>query len=461
MATTQKTNPPIKKKSSKTKQHSLPVIDPHRAGIDIGSTFHMVCVPHRDGPPDVHSFGTTTRQLRKLVELLKERGVTSVAMESTSVYWIPLFELLEAAGLQPLLVNARLLHKVPGRKSDVRDCQWIQTLHCCGLLRGSFRPDGAITALRALTRQCANLVEEQTKAVHWLQKALDQMNVQVHRAVTEITGTTGLSIVRAIVAGQRDPVILAQLRDPRCKKSVEQIAEHLEGTWREEHLFNLKQALALYDMLQDQIEQYEQQIRLQMEALVPQERRNQAAPAHPKPNKAHSQSQDPQLRETLWRFSGVDLTTIDGIGTGLARLILTEVGPRLDAFATEGDFVSWLHLCPRADISGGKVLPKKGNGYGANRIGNMLRMAAVALSQSKSALGAQFRRKARATSGAVAVFSMARKLAVFVYRLLRYGQKYIDLGAEFDEARFQEKRLQSLQNQVKAIGYQLVPLSTA
>jgi transposase len=452
-------NPPVKPKKKSNKEAELPVLDPLRAGIDIGSTFHSVCVPDGKGASEVHTFKTTTQELRKLVELLKGRGVSSVAMESTSVYWIPVYELLEEAGLRPELVNARQLHKVPGRKTDVRDCQWIQKLHSCGLLRGSFRPEAEIVAVRALTRQCANLVAEQTRTVHWMQKALDQMNVQVHRAVTDITGATGLSIIRAIVTGEHNPGELAKLRDPRCRKQAAEIAEHLEGTWKPEHLFNLQRALEHYDFLQGQIDQYEAQVQRQLSALASPDRMGATPPRHPKSDKA--KKQDPELHQTLWQVSGVDLTTIDGVSTTLARTILTEVGPRLEAFPTEKDFVSWLRLCPKTAISGGKTLPKKAsNSYGANRIGNTLRMAAMALSKSKSALGAQYRRKARAKSGQIAVFATARKLAVLIYRLLRYGQAYVDLGADVDEARFQEKRLQSLQNQVNAFGYKLVPIAT-
>ena len=452
-------NPPIKPTKTRKKEAVLPVVDPWRAGIDIGSTFHSVCVPDGQGGSEVYTFKTTTRELRKLVELLKSRGVTSVAMESTSVYWIAIYELLEEASLRCELVNARQLHKVPGRKTDVRDCQWIQKLHTCGLLRGSFRPQAGVVSVRALTRQCTNLINEQTRTVHWMQKALDQMNVQVHRAVTDISGATGMAIVEAIVAGEHNAAELAKLRDPRCKKQAAEIAEYLEGTWKPEHLFNLQRALEHYNFLQRQIDQYEAQVQRQLAAMAPPDRLERPVPNHPKSIKARKQ--DPQLHQTLWQVSGVDLTTIDGVSTKLARTILTEVGPRLESFPSEKDFVSWLRLCPKTAISGGKTLPRKtSNSYGANRIGNTLRIAAMSLAKSKSALGAQYRRKARAKSGKIAVFATARKLAVLIYRLLRYGQAYVDLGADVDEARFQNKRLESLQSQVNAIGYRLVPIAT-
>lgn len=450
----------VQKRKDPTKD--LPVLNPKAGGIDIGSVEHYVCAPNREDPSsEVHRFATTTPQLRRLVELLKSRGVTSVAMESTSVYWIPLYEMLEEAGIEPVLVNARQLHKVPGRKTDVADCQWIQKLHACGLLRGSFRPDEKITAVRSLTRQCANLAVEQTKAVAWMQKSLDQMNVQVHRAVTDLTGTTGLAIVRAIVAGQRDPLALAAHRDPRCHKSVAQIAEHLEGNWKPEHLFNLERALELYDHLQSQIVKYDQHIRRMLEEMAPQERRGAPAPKVSPSLKARGKTVQEPLRATLWRMSGVDLTTINGIGAGLAQIILTEVGPDLAAFPTEKDFVSWLHLCPRTAISGGQPLTKKRNGYGANRLGGMLRMAALALARSATALGAQFRRLARRKSGKIAVFATARKLAQLVYRLLRFGQPYVDIGEKAEETRYLARRLQNLATHATELGYKLIPQAAA
>src|SRR5712691_12834568 len=240
---------------------ALPVVRPRVAGLDIGSAQHWVCGPARaDGAPNVRVFGTTTDQLKELADWLADQHVESVAMESTSVYWIPIYELLESRGIEVVLVNARQLHNVPGRKTDFSDCQWLQLLHSCGLLRGSFRPGEAITRLRALQRQLANLVAERTRCVQWMQKALDHMNVQVHRAVTDLTGVTGLAIVRAIVGGERDPARLALHRDPRCAKSAEQIAQYLTGTWRDEHLFNLASALRLFDVLTTEIASYDERL---------------------------------------------------------------------------------------------------------------------------------------------------------------------------------------------------------
>jgi transposase len=442
----------------------LPVLRGEVAGIDVGSTQHWVSSPPKpDGTPNVGRFGTTTVEMEKIAGWLAAEGVKSVAMESTGVYWIPLYELLESRGIGVVLVNARQLKHVPGRKSDMLDCQWLQTLHACGLLRGSFRPEERICALRSLMRECANLIEERTRAVQRMQKALDQMNVQVHRAVSDITGTTGMGIIRAIVAGERDPLALAGLRDKRCQKSPAQFAEHLRGTWREEHLFNLAMHLDLYDKLGQMIEAYRLKIAKLMEALGSPDRRDQQPPQHPNPTKAKAieRAGDQPLRQTLWRMSGVDLTRIDGINVGVAGVALTEIGPELSAFPTEHHFTSWMRLAPNRSVSGGKVLKKKRNAAGATRLANALRQAACSLQRSDTALGGQFRRLARRKGYSVAVFAMARKLAVLIYRMLRYGQDYIDEGLAAYEERFKQRRLQNIRNTARQMGYQITPIPLA
>ncbi len=448
-----------KKSRAKVDPLALPAIRPDVAGIDVGSKEHWVAAPPAaDGTPNVRCFGTTTDQLQALADWLKEQGVTSVAMESTHVYWIPLFELLESRGFEVLLVNARQLHHTPGRKTDISDCQWLQVLHRCGLLRGSFRPAEAISRIRALQRQLANLVAERTRCVQWMQQALDQMNVQVHRAVSELTGVTGMAIVRDIVGGQRDPERLAQHRDARCQKSPEEIARHLVGNWREEHLFNLASALRIYDAYGLELESYEKRIAKELEALEPAARREQAVPEHPNRIKetAIRARGEQATRTRLWRVAGVDLTRIDGIGATVAQVVISEVGTDFTPFPTEKHFVSWLRLSPPRSISGGKLLKKRRNSVGASRIAAALRMAATAVRRSKSALGAAYRRLARRKGATVAVFAIARKLAQYVYRMMRYGQDYVDIGEQEYERRHMQQRLHSLRETARALGYKLV-----
>jgi transposase len=448
------------KKTMTKKPRTLAPLQPMVAGIDIGSVEHWVCGPPKaDGEPNIRMFGTTTPDLNELVGWLVAEGVTSAAMESTSVYWIPLYELLDARGIEPVLVNARQLHNVPGRpKTDCKDCQWLQQLHSYGLLQGSFRPTEAITRLRALQRQMANLVAERGRHIQWMQKALDQMNVQVHRAVSDLNGKTGLAIVRAIVGGERDPVRLAALRDTRCRKSVEQIARHLTGTWREEHLFNLASALRGHDFVEAELAAYDARMLQELEALQPPERHTLPLPRHPNATKERNIKSrgDTALRAALWRFAGFDLTRIDAINAGVAQIVLTEIGPDLTAFPTEDRFISWLRLCPRTPISGGKPLKKRRNALGSSRIAGALRMAALAVSRSKTAIGAYFRRIARHKGGAVAVFATARKLATLVYRMVCYGHDYVDEGEQAYEARFQAKRLAALERTAKDLGFTLV-----
>lgn len=453
----------LRKKKSKKQilATAMPVIRANVAGIDLGSRSHWVAGPVCKGEPaNVQEFGTTTSRLNELADWLEEQDVESVAMESTSVYWIPIYELLESRGIEVLLVNARHLGNVPGRKTDVLDCQWIQLLHSCGLLRGSFRPDEAICVLRTLKRQCAGLVEERTKYIQWMQKALTQMNVQVHHAVTDITGHTGLSIIRSIVEGERDPQKLALHRDKRCKKSIDEIAEHLTGNWRKEHLFNLETSLRLYDQIQEMIESYEAKMIEEMTHLYPDERREEQVPSHPNPVKEKNIQRrgDKKMREALWRLTGKDLCRIDGISAQSALIMVTEVGFDLSAFDTEKKFVSWLRLSPRHGISGGKPLKKKKGGTGATRVATVLRLSAMALKNSKTALGAYFRRISRHKGFNVAMFATARKLATLIYRMLRYGADYVDTGEQAYEKQFLERRLSGLKASAKSMGYEIKPL---
>lgn len=452
-----------RKKQQKAKK-GFNVIRTQAAGIDLGSREHYVaCPPKADGEANVKHFGTTTPQLHLLCDWLEEEGIESIAMESTGVYWIPIYELLEDRGFEVLLANASSLSRVPGRKTDMLDCQWIQLLHSCGLLRGSFRPDEAICAVRAIKRQWSNLVRERTKAVQWMQKSLDQMNVKVHHAVSEITGKTGMSIVRAIVSGERDPYKLAENRDKRCKKSPDEIAEHLVGNWRSDHLFNLEMALNLYDHLQEIIVSYESKLLEKLEELQPPERKNESVPTHPNPikEKAIKGRGDQELREALWRLTGVDLTRIDGINSETAMIVITEIGLDLSAFPSEKDFISWLRLAPRYGITGGKPIKGKKNAMGSTRIANVLRMSSLSLKNSKTALGAYYRRLSRRKDASVAIFATARKLATLIFRMLRYGQDYVDIGEQTYEKQFEQRRLAGLKNSLIAMGYTVIPNNNA
>ena len=326
--------------SSRRQLQGLPVIRRNVAGVDLGSERHWVCAPTQDGSGrEIASFGATTLELLRLAEWLKARQVESVAMESTGVYWIAPHEVLEAQGLQVLLVDTRQLARVQGRdkKTDPSDCEWIQRLHSCGLLRGSFRPEEAVCMLRTLVRDKANLVAESGDWLRRMQKSLDQMNVRVHRAVSDIDGVTGMAILRAIAGGERDAQKLAQLRDRRCSKTQQEIAEQLTGHWREDHLFSLQQALKMYDAVQERIAAYEQEILRKLgEMEEPGQRRQTALPLN-NANKARAIQKRGQesKRQALYRMSGVDITQIDALGVETVEVVLSEYGPDLSRFPTE------------------------------------------------------------------------------------------------------------------------------
>jgi len=452
----------VKSKDHKRLPRSLKTIQANAAGIDLGSREHWVCGPPReDGTPNVERFGTTTLELFRLADWLKEQGVKTVVMESTGVYWIPLFEILDSRGLEVLLVNARHISNVPGRKTDMLDCQWIQLLHGCGLLRGSFRRSDDICQLRSRMRARNTMVEQRSDWVRRMQKALDQMNVCVHHAVSDITGVTGMAIIRAIVDGERDPHALARLRDACCRKSEKQIAEELTGNWRPEHLFNLRQALKMYDQLCAVIEDYNAEILTYIRKHQPEEAGSAPAPAHCSKSKARTltkRGQEP-LRQPLYGFSGFDLTTIDGIGVDTASVILSELGLDFTMFPDESHVVSYLRLAPNVSISAGKKVPSKFKPTTCTRVSTALRLAALTLRNSKSALGGFYRRLAWRKGASVALFATARKVAQLVYRLVRYGQAYVDTGAETYDAGFNHRRLTFCDKVLSLIGYTAQPLT--
>ena len=453
-----------KNKIRKRLDRSLVTIQPHAAGIDLGSREHWVAGPPKEEQtPNVERFGTTTPELLRLADWLEDQGVKSVAMESTGVYWIPLFEILDSRGFEVILANARQINHVPGRKTDMIDCQWLQLLHACGLLRGSFRPSDDICRLRALIRERNTMVDQRSDWVRRMQKNLDQMNVCVHHAVSDITGVTGMAIIRAIVNGERDPNALARMRDRRCRKSEVQIAEHLTGNWRPEHLFNLRQALKMYDQLCSAVSDYENEILAYLKALQPAD--DNDTPPPPPSSKAKAKNiakrgQEP-LRQALYRISGFDLTSIDGIGVDTASQIISELGTDFTAFPNESHFVSYLRLAPNLSISAGKKVPSKSKASTCTHVAKALRMAAVTLRRSQTALGAYYRRISWHKGASVAVFATARKLAQLIYRLVRYGQAYVDAGAQSYESQFNHRRLKYYTKTLKTMGYKVEPLSTA
>jgi transposase len=458
-----------KQKNDKSKKNRRPIqsletIQSNAAGVDLGSREHWVAgPPQEDKVPNVERFGTTTPELLRLADWLTQQGVKSVAMESTGVYWIPLFEILDSKGFEVLLANARQVTHVPGRKTDMLDCQWLQLLHACGLLRGSFRPSDDICRLRALFRERNTMVDQRSDWVRRMQKSLDQMNICVHHAVSDITGVTGMRIIRAIDDGERDPQALARMRDRRCRKSEKQIAAELTGNWRSEHLFNLRQALKMYDQLCAVVADYDSEILAYLQALQPEDTNDTAVPALASKAKARGiikRGQEP-LRQALYRVSGFDMTTIDGIGVDTASVVVTELGLDFTTFPGEGNFVSYLRLAPNLSISAGKKVPSKSKASTCTRVASALRLAALTLRNSKTALGAYYRRVAWRKGASVAVFATARRLAQLIYRLVRYGQAYVDAGAKAYEARFNQRRLKFYTKALKNMGYNVEPLATA
>lgn len=432
------------------------------AAIDVGSKEHWACAPAIEGDKrEVKVFGATTPELEKLALWLKERKVASVALESTGVYWIPVHEVLENHGFEVVLVDTRQLARVPGRrKTDRRDCEWTQRLHSCGLLPAAFRPPEQICMLRTLVRDKANLVAEQGDWLRRMQKSLDQMNVRVHRAVADLEGATGMAIVRAIVKGERDAQQLAKLRDSRCQKTEQEIAEQLTGHWREDHLFSLGQALKMYDAIQERIQEYERAILDKLAEMEREECQGKEAPELKNNNKAKIIRKRGQeaMRQALYRMSGEDLTAIDAVGVETVQVVISEYGTELSVFPTEKEFISHVTLAPHQAMSGGKPVKKrKKRGSASSRVGAALRMAASSLRHSQTALGAYYRQIARHKGADVAVFATARKLAALIYRSLRWGKAYVDEGAEAYEKRYREARCRRLTAMAQELGFQLAP----
>ena len=435
-------------------------MNPNAAGIDCGSATHYVAVPTDRDPTPVRAFQTFTADLHRLADWLTACGVTTVAMESTGVYWIPLYEILEGRGFDVVLVNARHVKNVPGRKTDVVDCQWIQELHSVGLLRGSFRPTAAIAALRAYLRHRETLVQSAATHVQRMQKALVQMNLQLPIVISDITGVTGLRILRDIIAGQTDPHALAQHRDHRCQASEAEITAALTGHYRPEHVFVLQQNLELFDAYQRQLAACDAAIEAHVLTLAAQA----PTPASPVPaarTRKKPRNNEPrfEIRTPLHQLTGVDLTQIDAIGPYSALRLLSEIGTDMSRWPTEKHFTSWLTLAPHNKISGGRLLSSKTQ-RSANRAAAILRMAAMTLGRTDTALGAFYRRLAYRVGKAKAITATARKLAILVYRTLRDGLVYQDPGAAAYDAQHRGRVLHRLRQRAAHLGFSLLNRET-
>lgn len=432
----------------------LSTINAAAAGIDIGATFHVVAVPaDRDGRP-VRTFRSFSGDLYALADWLRAVGITTVAMESTSVYWIPVFEILEARGFEVLLVNARTVKHVPGRKTDVNDAQWLQQLHQHGLLRGSFRPRDEIVRLRAYLRHRERLLDYAAAHVQHMQKALMQMNVQLHHVVSDITGVTGMRIIRAIVAGTHAPEVLATYRDVRCAASEETIRAALTGNYRPEHVFVLRQALELYEVHHAKVAACD----VEIEAVLGTLNADRVAPEAPLPAVRHAKSRNEptiEVRSALYTLLGADLSQIHGFGPYTVLRLVAECGDDMTKWPTAKHFTSWLSLAPGNKISGGRLLSSQTR-RSSNRAAALLRIGAVNIGRTQTALGAFYRRLAARVGKAKAVTATARKLAIVFYNALRFGMTYVDPGASYYEDRYRQRVLHNLQRRAHDLGFVLV-----
>ena len=430
----------------------LNIQHPNAAGIDIGSSSHFAAVPTDRSETPVREFGCYTEDLNTLAMWLLECGITIVALESTGVYWIQVFEVLEAHGIEVMLVNARSVKNVSGRKSDVLDCQWLQQLMSFGLLSSAFRPPADVCALRAISRQRDTLLQDQARCVQRMQKALTQMNLQLTNVITDITGQTGMNIIRAIVAGERNPLELAKHRNYRIKASEVEIAKSLEGTWKAEHLFCLSQALSLYDTYRALIADAD----AKLESLIAPLRRQDVKAAKGKTKRGGKNAPGFDVQAALREWAGVDLTQIGGIDVCTALKVLVELGTDLSKFKTAKHFCSWLGLCPGTRISGGKRLSGASKRI-PNRVARALKLAAQGLHRSQCGLGAYYRRTAARLGKGKAITATAHKLARLVYALLTQGTEYVQQSqAEYD-AKFQNRTFKYLQLKAKSLGFDLVP----
>ena len=446
-------------------------VNANAAGVDIGAVEIVACVAGDATTQIVKAFGNYTVDLQAIGKWLKEYDIKTVAMESTGVYWIPLFEELERQGFECLLISSRSLRRVPGRKSDIQDAQWIQTLHSYGLLESSFRPQAELIALRTMLRHRTQLLEHRAPHILHIQKALLQMNVQLSQALSDVTGETGLNIIRAIVAGERDPQKLAALRDRNCKKSAEEIGKALTGTWRDEHLFIVKQSLEMYDFYTKQVETCDAEIDRMYATTRPDWEAGELKPLPQKKRNSHSKNapqNKEEIRQHLKRISGVDISVVDGFGVSLAQTVIMEVGTDMSKFPSEKHFCSWLGLAPKHEISGAKIL-KNRTLKTKNRAGQAFRtlaphcvwcsagVAAQSVKRSDCVFGSLFRRLRSRLDNRQATVACAHAIARVVYRMLKYQVEYETISVEEYEQKYKEQQIKYMKKKAAKLGFQLVP----
>jgi transposase len=438
---------------------SLECVNLNAAGIDIGSSEHWVAVGEDRDEQPVRKFEAFTADLYRLADWLKECGIDTVVMESTGVYWIPLFQILEERGFEVKLVNAKHVKNVSGRKSDILDCQWLQQLHTFGLLSGSFRPEDDICILRSYLRHRDNLVRQCSSAVQHIQKALTQMNILLYKVISDIVGLTGMRIIRAILEGERDGKKLAQMKDYRVKSSANTISKSLQGDYREEHLFVLKQSVELYDFYHKQLDELDLKITAQIGSFEPKVDIELKPMPELKKGRKKPKENSPKVdwRSAIYKMAGVDLTQIPGIDTLTTQILISEIGVDMSLWKSEKHFASWLGLSPNNRISGGKILSSRTR-KSVNRAAQALRMAASTLNKSKTALGAFFRRKRAQHGSAKAITATAHKLAKIVYQMLKTGKEFLELGEQYYEQKYKQRVIKSLQKRAKSLGLAVVPI---
>jgi transposase len=449
------------KSKRKAKNKALPAhlehINKMAAGIDIGSSSHFVAIPEGIDEVSVREFPSFTQDLITLADWLESCGIETVAMESTGVYWIPLYELLESRGIEVKLVDARHVKNVSGRKTDILDCQWLQQLHTYGLLNGAFRPNEQVCVLRTYMRQRSMLIRQASVHIQHIQKALSQMNLQLHHVMSDITGATGMKIVRDIIKGERDPLKLACYRDKRCKSSLEVIAKSLTGNYREEHIFSLSQAVELYDIYKEKIAVCDSRIEMQLSGFSDcskEKEKNRTDLVQKKPKSRCKNKLNFDVSSHLIRITGVDLTAIPGLEASTALKIISEIGLDLTRWKGPKQFASWLGLCPGNKVSGGKRLGGKTKRT-SNNVATSLRMAASTLYASQSALGAFFRRLKSRLGAPKATTAAAHKIALIIFEMLQNHVEYNEVGQDYYEQQYRERLIKNLGFRAKTLGFEL------